>query len=415
MGQGAYSTVFEGLMDLDGVQERVVLKRVKQGVEGAEEMVEMEALMNINASKGTARGAVAAFLGYCWVEPRDAAGELTPGLWLVWRYEGSNTLASYLNRRDGLDALAADLGVAPSDVIQTATGQILSALAELHAAGLVHRDLKPANIILAEAERRLKLIDLGGCADLRSGTNYVPGECIYDPLYCPPELYVLPTAGPHIAKSLLAQATSSMLWARHKPDRYDCWSAGITLLCLAVPTLRNDAALLRFQQELEAADYELDAWRASSRFVKPTDFAALDADGGAGWELARDLLRPRDIVVAADGAVDFVASSEVRRISAADALKHRFLERVFAPEPQRAAGSPKEQRVAPGPHLSDLPASPSPEPGANPAGVSGGGTGRRRVGGAGQGLLRGLKGALLGRPAGRPHPGMRATGHGDRD
>jgi hypothetical protein len=43
----------------------------------------MEALMNINASKGTARGAVAAFLGYCWVEPRDAAGELTPGLWLV--------------------------------------------------------------------------------------------------------------------------------------------------------------------------------------------------------------------------------------------------------------------------------------------------------------------------------------------
>jgi serine/threonine protein kinase len=82
----------------------------------------------------------------------------------VWRYEGSNTLASYLNRRDGLDALAADLGVAPSDVIQTATGQILSALAELHAAGLVHRDLKPANIILAEAERRLKLIDLGGCA-----------------------------------------------------------------------------------------------------------------------------------------------------------------------------------------------------------------------------------------------------------
>jgi hypothetical protein len=85
----------------------------------------------------------------------------------------------------------------------------------------------------------------------------------------------------------------------------------------------------QFQQELEAADYELDAWRASSRFVKPTDFAALDADGGAGWELARDLLRPRDIVVAADGAVDFVASSEVRRISAADALKHRCGGRRF--------------------------------------------------------------------------------------
>lgn len=45
--------------------------------------------------------------------------------------------------------------------------QLLAALAELHAAGLVHRDIKPANVILSEAERRLKLIDLGGCAGER--------------------------------------------------------------------------------------------------------------------------------------------------------------------------------------------------------------------------------------------------------
>ena len=57
----------------------------------------------------------------------------------------------------------------------------------LHAAGLVHRDVKPMNIIFADDEKRFKLIDLGACADLRSGTNYIPDESILDPTYCPPE------------------------------------------------------------------------------------------------------------------------------------------------------------------------------------------------------------------------------------
>ncbi len=61
------------------------------------------------------------------------------------------------------------------------------AMQALHAAGLVHRDVKPMNIIFAEDEKRFKLIDLGACADLRSGTNYIPDESILDPTYCPPE------------------------------------------------------------------------------------------------------------------------------------------------------------------------------------------------------------------------------------
>ena len=54
--------------------------------------------------------------------------------------------------------------------------------------------------------------------------------------------YVLPTDSPHLAKSLMAQALSPVLWAQHKPDRFDTWSAGITMMCLVVPSLRTPRA-----------------------------------------------------------------------------------------------------------------------------------------------------------------------------
>jgi serine/threonine protein kinase len=50
-----------------------------------------------------------------------------------------------------------------------------------------YRDVKPLNVIASERDARLKLIDLGAAADLRTGTNYSPEESILDPMYCPPE------------------------------------------------------------------------------------------------------------------------------------------------------------------------------------------------------------------------------------
>ena len=50
---------------------------------------------------------------------------------------------------------------------------------------MVHRDIKPQNMVLHERERRFKLIDLGACADLRTGANFSPDgtyACVYDPL-----------------------------------------------------------------------------------------------------------------------------------------------------------------------------------------------------------------------------------------
>lgn len=150
-----------------------------------------------------------------------------------------------------------------------------------------HCPLTLQNIIFAEEERRFKLIDLGACADLRTGTNYVPDESILDPNYCPPEQawaphvtkprgdcckfqlsrpcanlcaslnvqqvsgppavpvalllavsdhvpftvlqYCMPTDAPHLAKAgMFKFVMSPLLWKRFKPDRFDSYSAGVT-------------------------------------------------------------------------------------------------------------------------------------------------------------------------------------------
>ena len=105
----------------------------------------------------------------------------------MWRYEGQNTLAYYLRRRDTLRSLAKDLDCSEEIVIPVVMYQLFKGLLALHRAGLVHRDVKPLNVIYSEVDGRLKLIDLGACADLRGGTNYSPEESILDPMYCPPE------------------------------------------------------------------------------------------------------------------------------------------------------------------------------------------------------------------------------------
>ena len=60
---------------------------------------------------------------------------------------------------------------------------------------------------------------------------------------------ILPHGSPTISQSILQQAASPVLWARHKPDQFDIWSAGIVLLQLAVPTMRYDRGLKQFNAQ----------------------------------------------------------------------------------------------------------------------------------------------------------------------
>ena len=131
----------------------------------------------------------------------------------------------------------------------------------------------------------------------------------------------------------VAALLSPVLWAMEGPDKFDMYSAGITLLQLAFPALRGDNGLIAFNRKLRDLNYDLDAWRDSEAMSVrggqwPRDlaegFEVLDADGGAGWDLAKRL----------------VAYKPGARLTAAAALRHPFLATAPAGAPAGAPGAP---------------------------------------------------------------------------
>ena len=81
-------------------------------------------------------------------------------------------------------------------------------------------------------------------------------------------------------------------WSRHG----DACSAGLVLMQLAVPKLRSTSGLKAFSKALQACMCDLGAWRERER-LSPAQSTLLDADDGAGWDLAQALLRPRKLEV----------------------------------------------------------------------------------------------------------------------
>eukprot|EP00466_Bigelowiella_natans_P002241 jgi/Bigna1/91234/estExt_fgenesh1_pg.C_940002 len=273
-----------------GGKEDVVLKRIKYNVEDADTMAHFEHLFNAHLSKA-AKGAIAEFIGYFNVEYQTDSA-IPTGKWLVWKYEGDKTLSYFLNHRHCYEALGEELGVSVSSVLPTTIKQVLKRIQKLHKVGIIHRDIKPSNIIFVDKKQELKLIDLGACADLRKGTNYVPDESILDPLYCPPEDFVLPTTTPDLSKqsSVVSMAMAPILWSRHMPDRFDTYSVGIMLMQLALPALRSDQGLRNFNMALKRARYDLPRWRKTQRGIPESEFHVLvkrlerDVKSGKGSE-----------------------------------------------------------------------------------------------------------------------------------
>jgi hypothetical protein len=354
LGGGNFGQVFEGVRLRPGnpadergalapnlppelKARRVVLKRVNKdsaGVRdtflragtmavGAGEAGAAEAYMNgrVGRAGGAAGARVASYLGE--FTPTASARGFTRGAqWLVWRFESDATLADALNGALGsfpacLEPLVLDRGrgsgaktYPPGAAVRATLRAVLTALDALHRLGIVHRDVKPENILVTNTGE-VKLIDFGAAADLCTGINFSPGYGLLDPRYAPPEGLVMPSTFPRPPPPAAAALVAPFAWGYGAPDLFDAYSAGALFLQMAIPQLRPAANQRGFNGELAKCGGDLQTWRESRRAAR-YDYSLLDADGGAGWDLATRLLAPRS------------GPLNRGRLSVGGALRHRY-------------------------------------------------------------------------------------------
>mmetsp|Transcript_30855 Transcript_30855/g.49644 ORF Transcript_30855/g.49644 Transcript_30855/m.49644 type:complete len:686 (+) Transcript_30855:819-2876(+) len=317
IAEGGFGEVYRATLIGKKQTRDVIVKRAK-------EFGRPEVWMNERMQR-SAPGVIAE---YITAFNEDTEDSISSPILLVWNNEGEYTLSSLMTKQDfpfNVAPLLFDESQLPMDktkenkikIIQRIMEQILSGLKACHSTGIVHRDIKPQNFIVSQRDKRVKLIDLGAAADLRIGINYVPNEFLLDPRYAPPQQYIMSTRTPKAPPAPIAVFLSPVLWQMNYPDRFDIYSAGMSMLQMVFAPLRSDNALIVFNRRMRKEfKYDLQKWRKAERSkLYQEGFEILDANGGAGWDLLRNLLsfEPKE------------------RPSAAEALGHPFFEANLSP------------------------------------------------------------------------------------
>jgi len=354
LGGGNFGTVFEaqtsaeGQTKLRGKNGRIVLKRIYTDEEelrenfakrtmfgtslvggtvarGNFETGKVESYFNERVRRYGFSGSFASYLGAFvgainMKEEGKSTTTLSAGQWLVWQYQGDLTVESYLEGDNfpynieetvmGRNQEELTSMQRQTEVIKNILWPVLAALRDMHRVGIVHRDIKPANLLVAENSKpAVKLIDLGAAVDLRTGVNFNPETGLLDPKYAPPEQLVVPQEVPRAPPRFVALLGSPALWQITAPDRFDTYSVGVMLIQMSVPQLRENKQLDLFKAQLAEAGEDLTEWR--KQFGDQYDFQLLDVREGAGWDLAKNMVRPRNIL-------------QRGRFSAAESMGHRY-------------------------------------------------------------------------------------------
>lgn len=113
------------------------------------------------------------------------------------------------------------------DIFKVVVKQLLASASKLHERGIVHRDIKPSNIMCKHADFSDINCVLG---DLSSGYDGFTSKHLY-------------SRGPSMGEQTDGYAPPEVLFARHwipfyeeKPETYDSWSIGVTLLEMLLGT-----------------------------------------------------------------------------------------------------------------------------------------------------------------------------------
>ena len=288
----------------------MILKTSQKNVLWADDLLDAELEINEFVHRN-AKGTCASFLGCCEIDSRSEGqiynGTLSAGLWLMWRFQGLQTLGSlYADDQTLFTGLSRTVCLSPSaekiDIVKDFIRNLTSKLAKLHSIGIVHRDIKPENILLTDDGPIF--IDLGASAScLKTSINYFSGAGPADPLFSAQcENYLIPEGAP-----VPLEGNMSLLWDKYTPDRFDVFSVGIIVLQLLSKALRDKENLKVFLLELERCKLDLSACREACQCTSD-ELALLSADRNAGWELVDSLLCPREM-----------------RMSVVDVVAHRFL------------------------------------------------------------------------------------------